>query len=329
MSFAAQLKTISNEHNDFFQSVIHFFAELYFELKNDSDFSGLDTNFIFTDEENYPLALKDYELKPSDGKVARVAMHHTTSNDKVSHHLFFDVSKIWGLIFLDKKNNAVFNIDEKDRLFQLEHALNISIHELGHVHFNNKLLALNSKLVLEKDFDTRNLYSRFHHSTKKACINEYLACLYASSSISMNQSETYRSLKENVEIYFGDCHNDAQKAFDTFYETHNFGDLMNEIYMPIAFLLKSSAYFLGHIHGLDQKFKETDLYQKLKDTWFIDHIIQLEEILYCAYDKIRNDVFEDEDINGVSPLLDDIANLFGINATPTQEQDNVCVQIVK
>lgn len=328
MSFSANLRTVDNKNHEIYQPVIHFFAQLFFDLKNTSDFSGLDTNFIFTDEENYLLALKDYGLKPSDGKVIGVAMHHTTSNDKVSHHLFFDISKIWGLIFLDKKNNAVFNIDEKDRLFQLEHALNISIHELGHVHFNNRLLALNSKLVLEKDFDTSNLYSRFHHSTKKACINEYLACLYASSSISMNQSETYRSLQDNVLIYFQDCPSEVKNAFEKFYQTGEHGALMNEIYMPIAFLLKSSAYFLGHIHGLDQKFKETDLYQKLKDTWFNDHIIQLEEILYCAYDKIQNDVFEDKDLNGISPLLDDIANFFGINATPTQDQDNVYVTVI-
>lgn len=328
MSFSANLRTVDNKNHEIYQPVIQFFAQLFFDLKNTSDFSGLDTNFIFADEERYELVLKDYGLKPSAGKVVGVAMHHITSSDKVSHHLFFDISKIWGLIFLDEKNNNLFDIHEADRLLELERAWNISVHELGHVHFNNALLRFNSSMVLEKDFDKRNLYSRSHHLTKKECINEYLACLYASSSISINQPDTYKTLKDNVEIYFGDCHNDAQKAFDKFEQTHNYRDLMSEIYMPIEFLLKSSAYFLGHIHGLDQKFKETDLYQKLKDTWFTDHIIQLEEILYCAYDKIQNDVFEDKDLNGISPLLDDIANLFGINATPTQEQDNVCVTVI-
>ena len=328
MSFSAQLKTVNNKNHNIYQPAIQFFAQIYFDLKKDSDFSGLANNFIFADEESYPLALEDHGLKPSAGKVVGVAMHHTISSDKISHHLFFDLSRIWGLIFLDEKNNDLFNINEEDRLFQLEHALNISVHELGHVHFNNRLLTLNSKLVLERDFDTRNLYTRFHHSTQKACINEYLACLYASSSISISQPETYRSLQDNVLIHFNDCPNDVETAFEKFYEIGNHGILMNEIYTPIAFLLKSCSYFLGHIHGLNQKFKETDLYQKIKDTWFIDHIVQLEEILFGAYDKILNDVFEDKDLNGISLLLDDIANLFGIYATPTQEQDNVYVKII-
>ena len=328
MSFSAQLKTVNNQNNDIYQSAIQFFAQIYFDLQKDSDFSGLTNNFIFADEESYPLALDDHGLKPSAGKVVGVAMHHTTSSDKISHYLFYDISKIWGLIFLNEKNNDLLNINKKDRLFQLEHALNIAVHELGHVHFNNRLLALNSKFVLEKDFDTRNLYTRFHHLTRKACINEYLACLYASSSISINQPETYRSLQDNVLIHFNDCPNEVENAFKKFYQTGHHGVLMNEIYMPIAVLLKSCSYFLGHIHGLNQKFTGTDLYYKLQDTWFIDHILQLEEILSDAYYKIRNNVFEDSDLNGIAPLLDDIANLFGINAAPTQEQDDVYVTVI-
>lgn len=327
MSFSAQLKTVNNKNHDIYQPAIQFFAQIYFDLKKDSDFSGLDTNFIFADDKSYELALKEFGLVPSNGKVIGVAMHHINTDDGIKHYLFYNVSKIIGLVFLDE-NNDQFNADETEKMFQLEHALNITVHELGHVHFNNRLLTLNSKLVLVRDFDTRNLYTRFHHSTQKACINEYLACLYASSSISINQPETYRSLQDNVLIHFNDCPNDVETAFEKFYEIGNHGILMNEIYMPIAFLLKSCSYFLGHIHGLNQKFKETDLYQKIKDTWFIEHIVQLEEILFGAYDKILNDVFEDKDLNGISPLLDDVANLFGIYATPTQEQDNVYVKII-
>ncbi|WP_180038424.1 hypothetical protein [Acinetobacter sp. YH16052] len=329
MSFSAQLKTVNNKNHDIYQPAIQFFAQIYFDLKKDSDFSGLANNFIFADEESYPLILEDNGLRPTAGKVVGVAMHHMTSSDKVSHQLFFDISKIWGLIFLDEKNNDGFNINEEDRLFRLEHALNICVHELGHVHFNNVLLGFNSNMVLEKDFDTRNLYSRFHHSTKRACINEYLACLYASTRINFDQYETYRALKENVDIYFRGCPNDAEKAFNKFYETHHYGELMNGIYMPIAFLLKSSSYFLGHIHGLDQKFDETDLYEKLKTTWFIDYILKLEEILLSVYDKILNGEYDDSNLNHISPLLDDLARLFGIKATPTQEQDNVYVHIIK
>ncbi|RFS30995.1 hypothetical protein DYI81_09255 [Acinetobacter sp. SWAC5] len=255
-------------------------------------------------------------------------MHHINTDDGVKHYLFYNVSKIVGLVFLDKNINDLFDINEKERLVQLEHAWNISVHELGHVHFNNRLLALNSKVVLEKDFDTRNLYTRFHHATQKACINEYLACLYASSSISINQPETYRSLQDNVLIHFNDCPNEVENAFKKFYQTGNYAVLMNKIYMPITVLLKSCSYFLGHIHGLNQNFTGTDLYRNLQDTWFIDHILQLEEILSDAYDKIRNDVFEDSDLNRISRLLDDIANLFGINAAPTQDQDDVYVTII-
>lgn len=328
MSFSAQLKTVNNQNHDIYQFAIQFFSQIYFDLQKDSDFSGLTNNFIFADEESYTLALEDHGLKPSAGKVVGVAMHHINTDDGVKHYLFYNVSKIVGLVFLDKNINDLFDINEKERLVQLEHAWNISVHELGHVHFNNRLLALNSKVVLEKDFDTRNLYTRFHHATQKACINEYLACLYASSSISINQPETYRSLQDNVLIHFNDCPNEVENAFKKFYQTGNYAVLMNEIYMPITVLLKSCSYFLGHIHGLNQNFTGTDLYRNLQDTWFIDHILQLEEILSDAYDKIRNDVFEDSDLNRISRLLDDIANLFGINAAPTQDQDDVYVTII-
>lgn len=326
MNFSFQLKTVNSTYNDLYQSSIKYFAQLYFYLKKDSDFSGIDKNFIFADDESYELALKEFGLVPSNGKVVGVAMHHINTDDGIKHYLFYNVSKIIGLVFLDE-NNDQFNANETEKMLQLEHALNISVHELGHVHFNNILLNFNSKMVLEKDFDMRNLYSRFHHSTKRACINEYLACFYASTSINMDQPETYRSLKENVEIYFEDCPTDAENALNKFYDNHDYWDLMNEIYTPIAFLLKSSAYFLGHIHGLDQKFNETDLYEKLKNTWFLNYILQLEQILFITYDNIINNSYDDSDLDEISTLLDDLANLFGIQAMPTHAQDNVYVKI--
>lgn len=329
MSFSAQLRVSNNVEQEIYKKVISIYAEFYFELKKNSDFSGL-KNFIFADNENYPVVLREFNPKliPSNGKVVGVAMHQTSSEEKLEHSLFYNIDKISGLILLDDVNINLFNIDENEKKVQIEHALNITFHELGHVHFNNRLLAFDSKLVLEKDFDTRNIYTRFQHSTKKACINEYLACIYASSSIGVDQIETYKSLYNNVLIFAEDCPNAVRKAFQNFYISKNFGVLMNEIYTSIAFLFKQVAYFLGHIHGLSQKLSDTTLYKKLKDSCFIKPLLELEKILSNSYMNIQSGQFIDSDLDDVSILLDNLANYFGISAIPTKAHDNVFIKIL-
>ncbi len=221
--------------------------------------------------------IKKSKLNKNSSLYAKVIT--TIINDKI--HILLILNKIFALTLI--KN-------EKDE-FLYKNALHVFHHELAHIHDYNKKIDIFEKQMLGEKYYGMEAIT---FPLAEICWSEYIANYVSSSSTKVNSfplvtAQTLASLL----ISMG---KEIKIKIMVFKSNKNRKDVFDDIKKDIEKILKTAAYLLGYLHGLNitlaqlcEKAEYIIEKSTFKDTWIVmSHELSVMRSLYpYAWDNLR------------------------------------------
>jgi len=220
--------------------------------------------------------IKKTKLSKNSSIYAKVIT--TIIKDKI--HILLILNKIFALNLIKNEKNE----------FMYKNALHVFHHELAHIHdYNKKIDIFKKQMICGK-------YSGIQAITfplAEICWSEYIANYVSSSSTKANSfplitAQTLASLLVSMG-------KELKIKIMVFKSNKNRKDVFDDVKKDIEKILKTAAYLLGYLHGLNITLSE--LYDKaeyiidkstFKDTWVVmSHELSVMRSLYpFAWDNL-------------------------------------------
>lgn len=271
--------------------------DVFFEVGKILNLENLKGISIACGDLGYKKAIKliDENKKPSEGEVIGCAMAITKESQEglQSYIVLKDVSIIPLLVEEQSGNQE-----------QVMRMLQIIAHECGHIH--SDLLLHNIFETIPSMKDCKSQYEGIIYETSMAGWSEFSACFF-SASIGENPEQSFREVViEKLEVIVGEL-NSAKDLIDKPF------DMMMAVFKNIGNLIKYSSYYLGWMfnNSFNERLEETALYKYIKNSWFLEYFIKLENIYETVLNNISSDNPDFDEILNIGKLLIEVSEHFG------------------
>lgn len=289
--------TCVNIPNDKSNNICSNLRDVFFQVGKLLNLESLKGISIACGESGYKKAIKliDENRKPSEGEVIGCAMAITKESEEglQSYIVLKDISIIPLLVEEQSGNQE-----------QVMRMLQIIAHECGHIHSDLILHKIFEKIPTMKD--CKSHYEAIVYETSMAGWSEFSAYLY-SANIGENPEQSFRDV---IISKLAVIENELYLAKELSDQTL---DMLRVVFKNIGNLIKYSSYYLGWIFNneLNKSFEETALYEHIKNSWFLEYFIKLENTYETILNNISSDKPDFDEILNIGKLLIEISKHFG------------------